>query len=167
MNISFGIDLGTTSSCIFRLKSLDDSPEKLEVFAENYYIPSLIYYGKHGDYAVGNLAEDKEPMHTIYDNKRFIGQKFESVQHLINNYPFTIERDMNNNEIQYRLIYDDKEIVKTSVEVHAAVLKCIKGIISKTNDFKGGILTISHPAYFTALQKLRTQEAGMSYVFVF
>ena len=74
--MSFGIDVGTTSSCVFRLKSLDDSPEKLKAFAENYYIPSLIYFDKQGDYVVGSHAEDKEPMHTIYDNKRFIGKNF-------------------------------------------------------------------------------------------
>ena len=59
------------------------------------------------------------------------------------------------------LIYDDEEIVKTPVDVHAAVLKYIKGIISKTNNIKESIVTITHPAQFTVSQKLRIQEAGM------
>ena len=42
---------------------------------------------------VGQIAVDQDPLATVYDNKRFVGQHFDQIQRYIDNYPFKMTKD--------------------------------------------------------------------------
>lgn len=89
----FGIDLGTTNSCIAMWK---DGQVKIlsNRFHENT-TPSCVSFGEDG-IVIGHSALTKlisNPQNTIFDAKRIIGQRYEAIQNILNRFPFAVTPD--------------------------------------------------------------------------
>ena len=96
-NIVFGIDLGTTNSCISYWKN-----NKLEIIPDEYgnkTIPSYVAYTNVSKY-IGNDAKNQKDINSenvFYEVKRLIGKKFndESVKREKTLLSYKIEEDKN------------------------------------------------------------------------
>ena len=137
-NVSFGIDLGTTNSCISMLKSNSGIPTIIPLYDGNT-IPSCVMLKTDGTIIVGKEAyEHRFEDSTIYSVKRFMGS---------------------NKKIT--LTAGDKQIKMSPEEVSAEILKAI---VSQASNFVGeGIIkdvTITVPAHFNDAQRRATKAAG-------
>lgn len=89
----FGIDLGTTNSCIGAWRNGD-----VEILSNRFKentTPSCVAFAKTG-ILVGNSAlaqENINPSNTIFEAKRVIGQKFDQIQRISKYMPFVIAQD--------------------------------------------------------------------------
>lgn len=89
----FGIDLGTTNSCIGVWRN-GDVEILSSTFKENT-TPSCVAFAKNG-ILVGNSAvaqQNINPSNTIFEAKRTIGQKFDQIQRISKYMPFVIAQD--------------------------------------------------------------------------
>lgn len=137
---AFGIDLGTTNSCI-AVKTKDDVPKVIDLIEGSgdftNTLPSCVMYD-NGKIIVGKEAYQKryDTKHVVYSSKRDIGSD--------KTYPIEI----------------NGEIVNiTPVDVAAEVLSALKRsaeiVYGEVKD-----VTITVPAYFTAEARKATQEAA-------
>lgn len=136
--ISFGIDLGTTNSCISMIRSNSTLPEIIPLDGRNT-IPSCVMLNEDGTLTVGKEAyEHRYEKSTIYSVKRLMGTDKKVV-----------------------LLNGGARKEMTPVEVSAEILKAI---VSKAEDYIGkGIInkvTITVPAHFNDAQRRATKEAG-------
>lgn len=136
--ISFGIDLGTTNSCISMIRSNSTLPEIIPLDGRNT-IPSCVMLNEDGTLTVGREAyEHRYEKSTIYSVKRLMGTDKKIV-----------------------LLNGDARKEMTPIEVSAEILKAI---VSKAEDYIGkGIIkkvTITVPAHFNDAQRRATKEAG-------
>ena len=140
----YGIDLGTTQSCVARITKYGQ-PEVLTSFEGDPTTPSVVYYDTvKNDVIVGSVAKES-----------WFGVKPESTVAFI-------KREMPNEN--YRRTIGDKQI--TPVNVSAQILKKLvaDANIKLANEenlppIKKVIITI--PAYFGDLERRRTQDAGV------
>lgn len=94
-----GIDLGTSNSCVCAFVDgkphvLDLSESELETQRTNY-LPSIVAYDENGAVTLGKKALDglqKNPKHTIWGAKRFIGLCYDSpaVSKMLGHFPYRI-----------------------------------------------------------------------------
>ena len=136
--ISFGIDLGTTNSCISMIRSNSTLPEIIPLDGRNT-IPSCVMLNEDGTLTVGKEAyEHRYEKSTIYSVKRLMGTDKKVV-----------------------LLNGNARKEMTPVEVSAEILKAI---VNKAEDYIGkGIIkkvTITVPAHFNDAQRRATKEAG-------
>lgn len=136
--ISFGIDLGTTNSCISMIRSNSTLPEIIPLDGRNT-IPSCVMLNEDGTLTVGKEAyEHRYEKSTIYSVKRLMGTDKKVV-----------------------LLNGGARKEMTPVEVSAEILKAI---VNKAEDYIGkGIIkkvTITVPAHFNDAQRRATKEAG-------
>jgi len=160
-DIAFGIDLGTTTSCVSIYK--DGKAEIIPDEAGNRTFASYVSFGKE-ERLIGNSAKSQSamnPKNTIYDAKRFIGRLFNDpkIQEIIPRYPFKILDDGKNKPI-FEIEY--KEEVKRFYpeEISAMILTKAKKMVE---DFVGkevSKVVITIPAYFNDAQRTATKMAG-------
>jgi len=137
-NVSFGIDLGTTNSCISMLKSNSSIPTIIPL-RDGSTIPSCVMLKEDGSIVVGREAyEHRFEESAIYSVKRFMGS----------NKKITLKSG-------------DKELTLTPEEVSAEILKAI---VSQASEYVGdGVIedvTITVPAHFNDAQRRATKAAG-------
>src|SRR5688572_11316107 len=88
-----GIDLGTTNSVVAVMEGGD--PQVIANEEGGRTTPSVVAFEKNGNVLVGQQARRQaitNPENTIYSAKRFIGRKFEEVQHESTRVPFKVVR---------------------------------------------------------------------------
>ena len=160
-NFVYGIDLGTTNSCIslWRNNNIEIIPDEYG----NKTIPSMVAYSEVSQY-VGYDAKNQKDINTenvFYEVKRLIGRKFsdEAVQK---------ESDM----LSYKIVQDDKEGIClqstvmnnktfTPEEISANILMKLKSMAKRymnTTDIKNVVITI--PANFNDGQRQATKDAA-------
>ena len=163
MDISIGIDLGTTYSCVSVFTN-----GKVEIIPDDATgektIPSYVAFTDE-ERLIGHAAKNKSvmnPLNTIYDAKRLIGKKFSdaTVQEDIKLYPFKIIDDGHDKpviEVSYK-----KEIKRFyPEEISAMILGKLKSMAEAYlgQEIKKAVITC--PAYFNDEQRQSTKNAGI------
>lgn len=152
-----GIDLGTTNSLVAVVK--DDVPQVLTDEEGEQILPSAVHF-ENGKITVGTEAREqrvRDPEHTLYSVKRFIGKGFDQVEDLRSRLPFHIEPGDEGQEMVYFRVGEDRY---NPVEVSAMVLRRLKEIGSSRlgDPVEDVVLTV--PAYFNDSQRQATKMAG-------
>lgn len=160
-NISIGIDLGTTYSCVAIYRN-----ENVEIIANehgNRTTPSFISFTDDERY-VGEDAKrliGQNPENTIYDVKRLIGRKYSdmTVQSDKKNFSFMVSRGDNDKPIIEVTDMGENKRYQPE-ELSAMILTKMKDIAEK---YIGNVVTkavVTVPAYFNDAQRQATKDAG-------
>ena len=153
-----GIDLGTTNSVVAYVR--DERPMALINCDGTQLLPSVVFYGRHGEVLVGNNAKaylEREPARTIASVKRFMGRGADDPQtQALGTYRFVAP----NNDEQRRVVqFDVGERVVTPVEVSADILRSLAQSARDQLQSVGGVV-ITVPAYFDDAQRQATKDAA-------
>jgi heat shock 70kDa protein 1/2/6/8 len=158
----YGIDLGTTNSCISVWRN-----DNIEIIPDEYgnkTIPSMVAYTNMSQY-VGYDAKNQKDINSenvFYEVKRLIGRKITDEQ--VNN-----EKEL----LSYSITHDDKDgiLLESSLigdrkftpeEISANILMKLKSIAKRymnTDDVKDVVITI--PANFNDGQRQATKDAAV------
>lgn len=140
MEAAFGIDLGTTNSCIAVIGE-DGLPQVIKNLDDEFTTPSVVCYGDEGECYVG--VEAKRSMNVEYD--RIVA---------------FIKREMSNEKYNRKI--DDIEI--TPVATSALILKKVVDDANEQRRIEGlpeihkAVVTV--PAYFGNMECELTKQAG-------
>jgi molecular chaperone DnaK len=156
MSKAVGIDLGTTNSAIALVEG--DRPSIIVNAEGGRTTPSVVAMTPSGERLVGQIAKRQAVLHpktTIYSAKRFIGRKWDEVQHEIQNVP-------------YHVVKGDSDAVRFDIngkhaapeEISAQVLRKLVEDASKYLGEKITDVVITVPAYFNDAQRQATKDAG-------
>ncbi|CAI5707509.1 unnamed protein product [Peronospora farinosa] len=127
-----GIDLGTTYSVV--AISQKNSVTAIADSDGHVLIPSTVAFLPHGEIVVGRKARAhliKDPQHTIFNAKRFIGRRYEEVLSLEGNsdgvmpYEFSIKslQDDNNDGVCFMLDVHGQPDCVTPVKIGGAIVQ--------------------------------------------
>nr|QCI08461.1 Hsp70-type chaperone [Spermothamnion repens] len=153
-----GIDLGTTNSVVAVMEG-----GKPTVIANKEGLrttPSVVAYTKKQDKLVGNIAKRQavmNPDNTFYSVKRFIGRKYDEINHNLQMMSYSIKTD-NNINIKLSCPALNKDFAPE--EVSAQVLRKLVEDASTYlgQNIKQAVITV--PAYFNDSQRQATKDAG-------
>ena len=151
-----GIDLGTTNSCMAVMEG--GEPTVIPNAEGGRTTPSIVAFAKDGERLVGTAAKRQavtNPQHTIFSVKRFMGRKFEEVEHEIDLVPYNVVKAKNGDA---HIKIDDK--VYSPPEISAMILQKLK---ADAEAYLGEAVTqavITVPAYFNDSQRQATKDAG-------
>ena len=155
---TIGIDLGTTYSCVGIWQ--DDRVEIIANDQGNRTTPSWVAF-QEKEKLVGESAKNQynqNPSNTIFDIKRFMGQKFtdSGVQSELKHVPFEVKEGKNHMPV---VCVQDKEF--TPQEISAFILEKMKSIAESYlgKEVKNAVITV--PAYFNGAQRQATKDAGV------
>lgn len=156
-NLSVGIDLGTTYSCVGVMRN-----NRVEIIANdqgNRTTPSYVAFTET-ERLVGEAAKNQaamNPKNTVFDAKRMIGREYDSkeIQGDMKLWPFKVVQDGKKPAIQVE--FQGKTRVFKPEEISAMVLGKMKNI---AEDFlgepvKNAVVTV--PAYFNDSQRQATK----------
>ena len=153
---TIGIDLGTTNSCVAVMEG--GEPVVIPTPEGNRTMPSVVAFTKDGERLAGATAKRQavtNPQNTIFSIKRFMGRRFEEVQHEIDLVPYKVTKAASGDcqvEVQgkgYR-----------PPEISAMVLQRIKEAAEAYLGDKVDKAVITVPAYFNDAQRQATKDAG-------
>lgn len=157
----FGIDLGTTNSCIslWRNNCLEVIPDEYG----NKTIPSIVAYSNVSKY-VGYDAKNQKDINTdnvFYEVKRLIGRKYDDkdVQNEKEMLSYDIVSDEKNNVCLQSTVQDNRKF--TPEEISANVLMKLKSMAKRyigCDEVKNVVITI--PANFNDGQRQATKDAA-------
>lgn len=155
---TIGIDLGTTYSCVGIWEN-----DRVEIIANdqgNRTTPSWVAF-QETEKLIGEAAKNqynKNPENTIFDIKRFMGQKYTdpNVQAELKHMSFKMKSGKNQLPV---VCIRDKEF--TPQEISAFILEKMKKIAESylSKEVKNAVITV--PAYFNDAQRQATKDAGM------
>src|SRR5712692_1202689 len=149
-----GIDLGTTNSLVAYMNG--KTPTVIPGPDGRTLVPSIVAYTPSG-FLTGDAAKEqlvRNPEHTIYSVKRFMGKGLADVTQELRYFPFKLTEQ--NGVI--RLQIGNKSL--TPPEISAMVLKELK---TRAEAFFGEEIrkaVITVPAYFNDSQRQATKDAG-------
>ena len=161
-NLSIGIDLGTTYSCvaIWRNNKIDIIPNDIG----GRTTPSVVSFSNK-DRLIGEAAKNqitKNYANTVYDAKRLIGRLYDDkiVQEDIKHWPFKVVKNPQNGKPQICVKFLNEEKKFYAEQISAMVLeklkKCAKDYLGK--EVTDAVITV--PAYFNDQQRQTTKDAG-------
>ncbi len=151
-----GIDLGTTNSC---MAIMEGGESKVIPNAEgSRTTPSVVAFTKSGERLVGATAKRQavtNPQNTVFSVKRFMGRRYDEVEHEIHLVPFKVAKAKNGDaHIQVG------EKTYSPPEISAMILQKLKtdaeAYVGET--IKEAVITV--PAYFNDSQRQATKDAG-------
>lgn len=155
MSKVIGIDLGTTNSAV---SIFENGQPVVVVNSEGKRTtPSIVSFGKDGERKIGDGAKRQaviNPKGTVYEIKRFIGNKYDECQQEIKRVPY----DVIESKGLPRVKINDKEY--SPEEISAMILQKLK---KTAEDYLGeevrdAVITV--PAYFNDSQRNSTKQAG-------
>nr|QES95306.1 Hsp70-type chaperone [Nitzschia sp. (in: diatoms)] len=155
---SIGIDLGTTNSVIATIKN--GVPYVIPNNEGSRTTPSIVAYTKDQKILVGQLAKRQSvinPKNTFFSIKRFIGLRKNEIDINLENLPYDIITDTNNN---IKIKCPAFNTVFSPEEISAQIIRKLTDD-AKTNlnePITKAVITI--PAYFNASQRQATIDAG-------
>jgi len=159
--ISVGIDLGTTYSCvgIWENNGVTIIPND----QGNRTTPSWVAFTEY-ERLIGDSAKaqgNTNPSNTIYDAKRLMGRKYSDplVQEDIAHWPFTITEGQNDKPI-FNVSYLQQTHQFSSEEISSMILIKMKEIAEAYIGKKVTSAVITVPAYFNDSQRQATKDAG-------
>jgi len=151
-----GIDLGTTNSCMAVMEG--GEPTVIPNAEGGRTTPSIVAFAKDGERLVGTAAKRQavtNPKHTIFSVKRFMGRKFEEVEHEIHLVPYNVVKAKNGDA---HIKIDDK--VYSPPEISAMILQKLKADAEAYLGETVSQAVITVPAYFNDSQRQATKDAG-------
>lgn len=158
MTKAIGIDLGSANSVMAYME--ENEPKVIANRDGALLTPSVVHILKDGEPVVGKPAKNasrKEPEHTVFSVKRFIGRQFTDaeVQHNIERVPYKVVEGSNG---QIAFILRGRSY--TPIEISALILKAMKRDAEAAlgEDVTHAVITV--PAYFTEFQRHAIQEAN-------
>lgn len=155
MSKIIGIDLGTTNSCI---SVFENGQSNVIVNSEGKRTTaSIVSFGKDGERKVGDAAKRQavtNPKGTVYEIKRFIGNKYTECEQEIKRVPYDV---VNSNGLP-RVKVNDREY--SPEEISAMILQKLKKTAEDYlgEEVKDAVITV--PAYFNDSQRNSTKQAG-------
>lgn len=155
MSKIIGIDLGTTNSCI---SVFENGQSNVIVNSEGKRTTaSIVSFGKDGERKVGDAAKRQavtNPKGTVYEIKRFIGNKYSECEQEIKRVPYDV---VNSNGLP-RVKVNDREY--SPEEISAMILQKLKKTAEDYlgEEVKDAVITV--PAYFNDSQRNSTKQAG-------
>jgi len=160
-NLSVGIDLGTTYSCVGVWQH-----DRVEIIANdqgNRTTPSYVAFTE-SERLIGDAAKNQvamNPHNTVFDAKRLIGRRFQdpAVQDDIKHFPFkVICKDGDKPAIEVKFKGESK--IFAPEEISAMVLTKMKEVAESFlgKEVKNAVITV--PAYFNDSQRQATKDAG-------
>ncbi len=151
-----GIDLGTTNSC---MAIMEHGEAKVIANAEgSRTTPSIVAFTKGGERLVGQTAKRQSvtnPKNTIFSIKRFMGRKYNEVEHEKDLVPYEIV-EAKNGDAHVKIA--DKTY--SPPEISAMILQKLKADAEAFlgEEIKEAVITV--PAYFNDSQRQATKDAG-------
>lgn len=161
-----GIDLGTTFSSIGIYQAVSGQTDIIRDSTGRKSVPSVVAFLPNGTVLVGSQAveqQEKNPLRTIYDAKRFIGKKLSEDDDIFQadkkRYPFTIKLDENGKA--FFEVPLDKGIRKiTPEEVGSIIIAHLKAAAEKKYNTRIEQAVIAVPAEFTENERNATGVAA-------
>jgi molecular chaperone DnaK len=155
MSKVISIDLGTTNSCISVFEN--GQPTVIVNSEGKRTTPSIVSFGKDGERKVGDAAKRQavtNPKGTVYEIKRFIGNKYSECEQEIKRVPYDV---VNSNGLP-RVKVNDREY--SPEEISAMILQKLKKTAEDYlgEEVKDAVITV--PAYFNDSQRNSTKQAG-------
>ncbi|GMV13483.1 MAG: chaperone protein DnaK [Polyangiaceae bacterium] len=154
-----GIDLGTTNSIVAHVR--DERPVALTTCDGTALLPSVVYYGEHGNVVVGASAKvyaTLAPQSTLASVKRFMGRGADDAETgRLSTHRFAPPASPE----QAKVVRFDvgRGRVVTPVEASAEILKSLKqSAVDQLGAVGGAVITV--PAYFDDAQRQATKDAG-------
>ncbi|MDP6504669.1 MAG: Hsp70 family protein, partial [Planctomycetota bacterium] len=89
-----GIDLGTTNSCVAIIEN--GQPLVIPNSEGGRTTPSVVAFAADGELYVGEVAKRQaltNPRNTVYATKRFMGRRYDEVEHEAELVPFSVKED--------------------------------------------------------------------------
>jgi L1 cell adhesion molecule like protein len=159
--LSIGIDLGTTYSCVATW--INDRVEIIANDQGNRTTPSYVAFDDN-ERLIGEGAKvqiGRNSANTIFDSKRFIGRRFtdETVQADLKHMSVNITADENNKpRFNVKAYGEDKTFYPE--EIAAMILSKLKATAENYlgQPVKNAVITV--PAYFNDAQRQATKDAG-------
>ncbi len=151
-----GIDLGTTNSCMAVMEG--GEPTVIPNAEGGRTTPSIVAFAKDGERLVGTAAKRQavtNPQHTVFSIKRFMGRKYEEVEHEIHLVPYEVVKAKNGDA---HIKIDDK--VYSPPEISAMILQKLKADAEAYLGETVSQAVITVPAYFNDSQRQATKDAG-------
>src|SRR3989441_2829311 len=151
-----GIDLGTTNSVVSTMEG--GSPVVIPNQEGSRLTPSVVAFTKDGEILVGQVAKRQaitNPENTVFSIKRFMGRRYDEVQHEIKLVPYKVVRATNGD---VRIEIRGKQY--SPPEISAMILRKLK---EAAEAYLGQTVTqavITVPAYFNDSQRQATKDAG-------
>ncbi len=160
-NVSVGIDLGTTYSCVGVWQN-----GRVEIIANdmgNRTTPSQVAFNNN-ERLIGDAAKNQgssNPQNTVFDAKRLIGRKFSDpvIQKDTKLWPFKVAAD-NNDKPVIKVDFNNETKTFTPEEISAMVLTKMKEIAESYLGQTVASAVITVPAYFNDAQRQATKDAG-------
>jgi chaperone protein DnaK len=149
-----GIDLGTTNSLVAYMEG--GLPKVVPDAAGQVLLPSVVAYTAEG-LLVGEAARRqlvRNPAHTIYSVKRFMGKGYEDVKEELGCFPFHVLPSQE----MVRIKVGDQEV--TPPEVSAVILRALKERVEAHLREPVTRAVVTVPAYFNDSQRQATKDAG-------
>ena len=156
MSKVIGIDLGTTNSVVAVLEGGD--PVVIPNAEGGRLTPSVVAFTKDGERLVGQVAKRQaitNPENTVFSIKRFMGRRYNEVQHEIKLVPFKVIKAPNEDAH-----VEVKGKHYSPPEISAMILQKLK---TDAEAYLGEKITkavITVPAYFNDSQRQATKDAG-------
>jgi len=153
-----GIDLGTTNSIVAHVR--DERPLALTTCDGTALLPSVVYYGDHGNVVVGASAKSYATLHparTLASVKRFMGRGADDAETgRLGSYRFRPP----SNDVEAKVVrFDVGDRVVTPIEASAEILRSLKqSAVDQLGAIGGAVITV--PAYFDDAQRQATKDAG-------
>ncbi|MFR6566502.1 MAG: Hsp70 family protein [Blautia wexlerae] len=136
---AFGIDLGTTYSCISYVDDISGEPVVVDNMEGTSVTPSVVYFEDEENYSVGDVAKESavlDPDHTCQFVKRKMGDPDNKVAITIGEQEFSPE------------------------QISALILKKLVQDAEEALDTKIQDVVITCPAYFGIAERTATKNAG-------
>src|SRR5437867_1811651 len=156
----FGIDVGTTNSCMAVMEG--GEPLVLENSEGRRITPSVVAFSKTGERLVGDSAKRQavtNARNTVYSIKRFMGRKFDEVQEEIKRVPYKVVR-ASNGDAHIEVEVEGKAKTFSPPEISAMILGKLKADTEVRLGEKISQAVITVPAYFNDSQRQATKDAG-------
>jgi len=151
-----GIDLGTTNSVVAVMEG--GEPVVIANQEGGRLTPSVVAFTKDGERLVGQVAKRQaitNPENTIFSIKRFMGRRYEEVQHEIKLVPYRVVHTPNGD---VRVEIRGKQY--SPPEISALILQKLKEAAEAYLGEKVTQAVITVPAYFNDSQRQATKDAG-------
>ncbi len=151
-----GIDLGTTNSC---MAAMEGGESTVIPNAEgSRTTPSVVAFTKTGERLVGATAKRQavtNPQNTVFSVKRFMGRRYDEVEHEIHLVPYKVVKAKNGDA---HIQIGDKAY--SPPEISAMILQKLKTDAEAYlgEPIKEAVITV--PAYFNDSQRQATKDAG-------
>lgn len=160
--VSIGIDLGTTCTCVAYYDS-DGNVVIIENENGNRITPSYVAFNGQ-DRVIGDAAKKnsgQNPKNTVYDVKRLIGNKFSDpkVQQDLKHFSYVVKAGPEDKPL-IEVDYMNETKMFHPEEISSMILAKMKELAGKKlgREVKKAVITV--PAYFNDSQRQATKDAG-------